>query len=1147
MHNFHKKFNVLLGLPAILKLKINLNFNNNSVTILNKPFKLEYFRSNKTTNFNEQDDTKIRIDHLNNEEKRELLKVIKEFDCIFPKPNEILTHSSTIKHEIKTTDEIPTYTRAYRYPECYKDEINKQINELLKNEIIQESYSPWSSPVWMVPKKLDASGKRKFRMVIDYRKLNAKTIDDKFPIPNITDVLDKLGKNIYYTTLDLASGFHQIEMHENSIQKTAFNTDKGHFEFRRMPFGLKNAPATFQRLMNFVLRDYINKICLVYLDDIIILGTSLQEHIQNIRKIFSKLKEHNLKLQLDKSEFLQKEVAYLGHVVSSEGVKPNPAKIQAVQDFPIPKTPKEIKTYLGLLGYYRKFIPNFSKLTKPLTQCLKKGNKIDTTDKTYRDSFEHSKTLLINAPILQYPDFTKQFILTTDASNYALGAVLSQKVNGKDLPIAYASRTLNDHEINYSTTEKELLSIVWSTKYFRPYLYGNKFKICTDHRPLVWLMSLKDPNSKLMRWKIKLDEFNFEIEYKKGALNSNADALSRIKPKFQIVHTTEDIFEKPCNIAYLYSKDTNFTEQLDAKFDTKTYLSKTLKITDKILAQPINSKYTLFHLIIKPDINIMKQRFEDLKEYCVNNEIYNIHIPHIYNDTNEINPEILKDIINETFKETHIKIILHETPSEIFVNENESVIAQMDDEELDTNHSADENELNGLTYKETCVNIGNQQILMNIHDKETTVNILNLFNNQKQRLIVKFNKQNLKHDIFEFIKEYLVPKVNYHCLIENDLILLINEVLQNNFLNKSYNLIQCENLLTDVDKIDEQISIITNYHLGKTNHRGISETYMKLKRQYYWPKMQLDITKYINNCETCQTNKYERNPFQLNNNLTKTAKFPFDIVHIDTITLKNEKYLTIVDSFSKFAQIYKIKTVNALDIVDKLLEYFSFYQIPNEIIHDSGTEFNNNLVKELLKIYKIKIHMTCVDNPKSNGLIERFHSTLIEHLRIINQSKEFQNVNLNNKLKFAIIAYNNTLNTVTKFTPLEIMFGADKDKTIFETKFTIDDYLVNYKNKLKILHNEIRQNLQKEKTKRFAQQKPETKPLQLPEKVFIKEGKRRIQKFKKPLFKIHKIEGYDPKLGTIRTSKNKRHKIDKIKKPRLYHVADVPTVSETKT
>lgn len=256
-----------------------------------------------------------------------------------------------------------------------------------------------------------------------------------------------------------------------------------------------------------------------------------------------------------------------------------------------------------------------------------------------------------------------------------------------------------------------------------------------------------------------------------------------------------------------------------------------------------------------------------------------------------------------------------------------------------------------LTYKETCVNIGKQQILINTHDKKTEVNILNLFNNQKQRLIVKINKQNSKRDLLEFIKEYLVPKINYHCQIENELILLVNEILQNNFSKQSYKLIQCENLLTDIDNIDEQLDIISNYHLGKTNHRGITETYMKLKRRFYWPKMHFDTNKFINNCETCLFNKYERNPFQLNDNLTKTAKFPFDIVHIDTITLENEKYLTLIDSFSKFAQIYKIKTFHAIiDIIDKLLQYFSQYQIPKEIIHDSGTEFNNTLIKELLKI-----------------------------------------------------------------------------------------------------------------------------------------------------------------------------------------------------
>lgn len=246
----------------------------------------------------------------------------------------------------------------------------------IQQGIIQHSNSPWSSPIWIVPKKIDASGKQKWRRVIDYRKLNEKTIDDKYPLPNITDLLDKLGKANYFTTLDLASGYHQIEVHRDDISKTAFNVENGHYEFKRMPFGLKNAPATFQRVMDNILRGVQNEKCLVYLDDIIIFSTSLEEHMQNLKAAFERLKATNFKIQLDKSEFLHKEVNHLGHVITSEGVKPNPDKIKAIKNFPIPKTQKQIKSFLGLLRYYRKFIKDFAKITKPLTSCLKKEAKV---------------------------------------------------------------------------------------------------------------------------------------------------------------------------------------------------------------------------------------------------------------------------------------------------------------------------------------------------------------------------------------------------------------------------------------------------------------------------------------------------------------------------------------------------------------------------------------------------------------------------------------------------------------------------------------------------------------------------------------------------------------------------------------------------
>jgi len=236
--------------------------------------------------------------------------------------------------------------------------------------------------------------------VVDYRNLNEITINDKFPIPNMDEILGKLGKCQYFTTIDLAKGFHQIEMDPKSIPKTAFSTKHGHYEYTRMPFGLKNAPATFQRCMNFVLKDLINKHCLVYLDDVIVYSTSLNEHLDSLRKVFEKLQEANLKLQLDKCEFLKKQTDFLGHTISPEGIRPNKDKIKAIEQFPIPKSSKEIKSFLGLCGYYRKFIPDFAKIAKPMTVFLKKGAKIDTKNKEYNKSFEKLKILIMSDPIL---------------------------------------------------------------------------------------------------------------------------------------------------------------------------------------------------------------------------------------------------------------------------------------------------------------------------------------------------------------------------------------------------------------------------------------------------------------------------------------------------------------------------------------------------------------------------------------------------------------------------------------------------------------------------------------------------------------------------------------------------------------------------
>jgi len=319
-------------------------------------------------------------------------------------------------------------------------------------------------------------------------------------------------------------------MDSADAHKTAFSTPHGHFQFERMPFGLKNAPATFQRLMDQTLSGLQGAELFVYMDDIVVYASSLREHDIKMDKLMKRLREANLKLQPDKCEFLRHEVAYLGHIIGEDGVRPDPQKIAAVKNFSPPKSLKNVRQFLGLAGYYRRFIPQFSKIARPLSQLTKKETPF-SWNKEQQHAFTLLKEALCSEPILQYPNFSLPFILTTDASNYAIGGVLSQKHDDRDLPIAYASRILNPAEGNYSTIEKELLAITYCTNHFRPYLYGRKFTLITDHQPLVWIHKVKDPTSRLIRWRLKLKEYNYEVVYKCGSMNKNADALSRNPPR----------------------------------------------------------------------------------------------------------------------------------------------------------------------------------------------------------------------------------------------------------------------------------------------------------------------------------------------------------------------------------------------------------------------------------------------------------------------------------------------------------------------------------------------------------------------------------------------------------------------------------------
>lgn len=434
-----------------------------------------------------------------------------------------LGRTMLVEHQIKLKSTEPLKQRYYPRNPAMQEIMKNEVLEMLKDDIIEPASSPWSSPVVLIKK---SSGK--YRFCIDFRRVNDASVKDAYPLPYISGVLDKLREANYITTLDLKNGYWQIPLHPESKPITAFTVPGvGLFQFKRLPFGLHSAPATFQRLLDTIIGPDLEPKAFAYLDDIIILGKTFDEHIELLEKVFNRLRGAGLKLNPDKCQFVRTELKYLGHIVNRDGISTDPEKVRCMKEFPTPVNVKTLRSFLGLVSWYRRFIKDFAQVTAPLTLLLKKKTPWNWMEDQQK-AFELLKHKLSSTPVLACPDFTKLFTLQVDASGFGLGAALTQIQDGKEVAIAFASRLLNERERKFSTTEKECLALVFGVKTFRPYLEGYHFKAITDHQALRWLLSIKEPSGRLGRWVLEIQQYDFEICYRKGIDNGLADALSRI-------------------------------------------------------------------------------------------------------------------------------------------------------------------------------------------------------------------------------------------------------------------------------------------------------------------------------------------------------------------------------------------------------------------------------------------------------------------------------------------------------------------------------------------------------------------------------------------------------------------------------------------
>ena len=413
-------------------------------------------------------------------------------------------------HTIETGDAAPVKKMPYRLSPREMAELRRQLDLLLQQGFIRPSSSPWALPIIFVKKK-DGS----LRLCVDYRALNKVTKPDATCLPRIDDNLDRLFASSVFGVIDLQSGFNQIPMARESIEKSAFNTRYGQFEYLVMSFGLRNAPATFQRVMNKVLEGLVDRICVVYLDDILVYSKDLAEHERHVSQILERLRKYGLVANLKKCRFGLSEVEYCGHLVSGQGIRPDPAKLSAIESWPVPKNLSQLRSFLGLANYYRRFIKDFGTIAVPLTELTKKEQDFAWKPE-HQKSFDQLKYALTHAPLLLPPDMTKPMHIWPDACDLGVGAILTQDHGKGHQPIAYVSHKFSDAERNYPTTEKELLAVLFALRQFRCYVDGLPIVVHSDHKPLTWARGLREPKPRIARWLLEIEHFSPTMQYQPG-------------------------------------------------------------------------------------------------------------------------------------------------------------------------------------------------------------------------------------------------------------------------------------------------------------------------------------------------------------------------------------------------------------------------------------------------------------------------------------------------------------------------------------------------------------------------------------------------------------------------------------------------------
>ena len=994
----------------------------------------------------------------------------------FVQSSEDYGRTKVVQYGMDTGDAKPVRSRARRPPKAFEKEEDEIIDRQLKAGIITESTSPWASPLVFVRKRDGTT-----RACVDYRRVNELMKPcTAWELPKIGDCLDCLHGAKLFSTLDLQAGYWQIEVKPEDRPKTAFISSKrGLFEYVTMPFGLCNAPSTFQRCMELVMKGLQWKTLLIYLDDLIVFSSTFEEHITRLDEVLTRLGEAGLKLKPSKCELFQESVIFLGYLVTPDGVKPDPQKVEAVHDWPTPKNVTGVRAFLGLCSYYRRFIKGFAHIAGPLNSLLEAGQAFEWSEEC-QAAFDALKAKLTGEEVMAYPADDGLFILDTDASNTGIGATLSQvqwceqSQQNEERPIAYASQSMTKTQRRYCTTRRELLAIVRFVWKFRYYLLGRQFLIRTDHSALRWVMSFKEPSEQMARWLEILSQFHFKLEHRAGKKHTNADALSRrncIPDECDCYDRDSILSELPCGgCKYCIKKHEMWSDffevddvvplavrQIKGGMAKSDFITSTCDCIPSVIV--IVRIIMLVALTFAVVFSLLSRTNEEMRT-CLQFTYWAVlaSFQTLRSERNNGATPLLHEKLPRVYAISKVNPTVSGMSAN---NETESTNSTEQTGHLKSPSSRSEDTvtaswIDGYTADE----IAKLQ-----HDDPNLCKIIDWLRESPTRP---------DRDTVELRHESPCTR-NLHLLWKQ-------LVLRDGVLYKKWE---------TNDKMRSHLQVVVPRSLKNTvmfamhnsvtsGHLGFKKTYQKIQRRFYWYNLKEDVRNWIKKCVKCGARKRPAH----------TPKAPLSDIRVgapmdrlDTDILgplptsdSGMKYILLVqDQFTKWTECYAIPDQTAETVAHKIVfEFIARFGTPLTIHSDQGSNYESHLFKQICSLLEVnKVHCTPF-HPQANGGVEVFNKTI---LNMISMYVDKNQHDWDKYLPLLTSAYRSCEHAATGYSPnmmflgretyqpIEVLFGEPYIGYATDVKGEICDYVIDLRERMTNIYELVRNHLQQQCTR----------------------------------------------------------------------------------